>query len=279
MRWLGLAGFVSAIAMACSSFSATPAETASPGASDGGALEASAPPDDTDGDAPSMRDCGDGGFCDDFESPELVPRGWSKFSETFAGIAKLGPPGGLKGGGGFELTVDKTTDDKQSVLSIDHGPRTGDWSYRLAFDARVSTDDPGIDGPRLVTRVNGVSGTNDENRLDLYTHFGKGGVSVYTLVSACAKLPNCKMVDLVKPTAIAVGYHHYDLDVTVTAASPPGEYGTVTFTVDGVAVTKPLTIPLGDLSERLTQFGISFASAQSSGLLDLDNVRVDVTND
>ena len=38
------------------------------------------------------------------------------------GIAMLGPPSGVDGGGGFELTVEKTSDSKQSILAVDLVP-------------------------------------------------------------------------------------------------------------------------------------------------------------
>jgi hypothetical protein len=216
-------------------------------------------------------------LCDDFEGSQPLPRRWSSLHVDNATI-------GLRNGDeanpsrvlAIELTG-KDVERQQTFLRLDHLPRGPSWTYRLEFKANVLNPSGTIAGPRVFSTVKGVdagtSGTAD--RLDVYVQFTSGQVSLVYFTPACGKTSKaCNNAPESSPHSIAPGWHTYALELVVKNTPQP-PYGTVRLVVDGQeAIAQPLGIPLFDLKELATLFGVSYAARGVAGTLLLDDVRI-----
>jgi hypothetical protein len=222
-------------------------------------------------------------LCDDFEGARALPRAWSRQQEANATIEltngdEANPSRVLA----IRLTGKNDVERQQGYLRLDHPPRGPSWRYRLEFKANVLNPSRNIAGPRVVSKVQGVdagtSGTDD--RLDVYVQFTSGQVSLAYLTPACDQLSGaCTNNRESSAHSITPGWHAYELELVAKKAenTPAPPYGTVRLVVDGKgAIDEPLGIPLFDLKELATAFGVSYAAPSVAGTLLLDDVRIEL---
>lgn len=213
-------------------------------------------------------------LCDDFEGSQPLPRAWS---DQWQNNATIGLTNGDEANPSrvlaIQLTGNDASDRQQGFLRLDHLPGGPSWTYRLEFKANVLNPSGAIAGPRVLSRVQGVdagtSGTDD--RLDVYVQFTSGDVGLAYFTPACDRI-TCGSRDNQARFSIVPGWHTYALELIVKEEPP---YGTVRLVVDGQeAIAQSLGIPLFDLKELATLFGVSHAAPGVPGTLLLDDVRI-----
>lgn len=208
-------------------------------------------------------------FCDDFEGPTPLPRGWRTSAEANGAKIGIEAGAGAKGSAGLVAFAPGTgAGDQEAILLFDaDGGAPATWGARIAFNAKVSGDGS-LAGPRLLT-YDLAGGDNREVLVRFDASPTKTTARIDYFIIPC---PECADPPATK-IDVGNGWHHYLLDI---AATPGGTkatgHGRMKLHVDGVVVIDaPLGIPLSSMPRRTLDFGITSALDSAKGTFYLDD--------